>query len=192
MACAAGCAHCTGMTSAKQRCQATNTCKHRNISFSESSRKTMGKIRVRLCPDLNQLKHMLGFSETEGEYWKQKKMFQRQRQKLLKQNVKEKRVHYYGKRKKNQNKQSNFRNVDLPKQYLLLSSVLVTVLSLLTHSINTSSNLPACFYGVWDAGPWLCMRLLQLHWNRLWGPQKNLQTRSASLYGLRNESTNSN
>lgn len=30
---------------------------------------------------------------------------------------------------------------------------LVTVLSLLTSSINTSSNLAACFYGVVDADP---------------------------------------
>lgn len=29
----------------------------------------------------------------------------------------------------------------------------VTVLSLLTHTINTSSNLAACFYGVLDSDP---------------------------------------
>lgn len=61
--------------------------------------------------------------------------------------------------------------MDLPKRYLHLSSV-PGHCPQPAHTINTSSNLAACFYGVLDADPWLCIRLLQLHWNRLRGPQK--------------------
>lgn len=190
MGCAAGCAHCTGSTPAEQRCPARNTCERENTSFSESSRKTTGKIRAWALPWSEPAKstRWLPVKRRENTKSRRKCFNGKDRNCWSKMFVKQNRT-WITKKKRQKISKVTSEMWTYPRGVCSSARSLGTVLSLLPHSINSSSKLAACFYGVWDAEPWLCMRLLQLHWNRLPGLQKNLQTSSASPAGFRNEPT---